>query len=99
MKTIFKNGTYQRVSNEVAEKEVKFGSAKFAPKSEWKSSVRGIMEILGMILFLIFMVLKLTNNIDWSWWWVTSPLWIPFLLIVAVLAIVALVVIVAKHLK
>lgn len=44
MKTIFKNGTYQRVSNEVAEKEVKFGSAKFAPKSEWKSSVRGILE-------------------------------------------------------
>ena len=54
---------------------------------------------LGMILFLIFMVLKLTNNIDWSWWWVTSPLWIPFLLIFAGLAIVALVVIVAKHLK
>lgn len=28
------------------------------------------------ILFLIFLVLKLTNTIDWSWWWVTSPLWI-----------------------
>jgi hypothetical protein len=36
---------------------------------------------LGMILFLIFMVLKLTDNIDWSWWWVTSPLWIPALLV------------------
>jgi hypothetical protein len=36
---------------------------------------------LGMILFLIFMVLKLTDNIDWSWWWVTSPLWIPVLLV------------------
>lgn len=33
---------------------------------------------LGMILFLIFLVLKLTGNIDWSWWWVTSPLWIGF---------------------
>jgi hypothetical protein len=32
---------------------------------------------IGMILFLIFMVLKLTNHIDWSWWWITSPLWIP----------------------
>jgi membrane protein YdbS with pleckstrin-like domain len=31
---------------------------------------------LGTILFLIFLVLKLTHNIDWSWWWVTSPLWI-----------------------
>jgi hypothetical protein len=36
---------------------------------------------LGMILFLIFMVLKLTDNIDWSWWWVTAPLWIPALLV------------------
>jgi hypothetical protein len=27
---------------------------------------------LGTILFLIFLVLKLTNNISWSWWWVTS---------------------------
>ena len=33
---------------------------------------------IGMILFLIFLVLKLTGNIDWSWWWVTSPLWLGF---------------------
>lgn len=31
---------------------------------------------LGTILFLIFLVLKLCNVIDWSWWWVTAPLWI-----------------------
>ena len=36
---------------------------------------------VGTILFLIFMVLKLTNYIDWSWWWVTAPLWIPILII------------------
>jgi uncharacterized membrane protein YtjA (UPF0391 family) len=29
------------------------------------------------ILFFIFMTLKLTGHIDWSWWWVTAPLWIP----------------------
>lgn len=28
------------------------------------------------VLFLVFLVLKLTNVIDWSWWWVTAPLWI-----------------------
>jgi hypothetical protein len=28
-------------------------------------------------LLTIFVVLKLTDNIDWSWWWVLSPLWIP----------------------
>jgi hypothetical protein len=33
------------------------------------------------ILFLIFLVLKLTNVITWSWWWVTSPLWIAIILI------------------
>lgn len=31
---------------------------------------------LSTVLFLIFLVLKLCNIIDWSWWWVTSPLWI-----------------------
>ena len=32
---------------------------------------------LGMVLFIVFLILKLTDNIDWSWWWVTSPIWIP----------------------
>lgn len=27
------------------------------------------------LLFITFLVLKLTNVIDWSWWWVTAPLW------------------------
>lgn len=30
------------------------------------------------VLTLIFVVLKLTNVIQWSWVWVLSPLWIPF---------------------
>jgi hypothetical protein len=34
---------------------------------------------LSMIVFIIFLVLKLTDNIDWSWWWVCSPLWLPIL--------------------
>lgn len=36
---------------------------------------------LGTVLFLIFLVLKLVGVITWSWWWVTSPLWIPVALI------------------
>ena len=51
-----------------------------------KSSQGGGIGI-GMILFLIFMTLKLTNNIDWSWWWVTAPLWIPVALVVGLLGI------------
>jgi aspartokinase-like uncharacterized kinase len=40
---------------------------------------------LSMIIFIIFLVLKLTDNIDWSWWWVTSPLWLPMLSVVVAL--------------
>ena len=32
------------------------------------------------LLFLVFLVLKLTAVIDWSWWWVTAPLWTPIAL-------------------
>ena len=35
---------------------------------------------LDVILFVVFLVLKLTDAIDWSWWWVTAPLWIPIAL-------------------
>lgn len=47
--------------------------------------------ISGMLL-LIFIVLKLTHVINWSWWWVISPLWISlgiWLLVVLIIVIVA----------
>jgi len=28
------------------------------------------------LLTILFIGLKLTHYIDWSWWWVLSPLWI-----------------------
>lgn len=31
-------------------------------------------------LFIVFLVLKLTGYIDWSWWWVTCPIWGAFAL-------------------
>jgi len=34
------------------------------------------------LLFIVFLILKLTGNIDWSWWWVTSPLWLPGVLVI-----------------
>jgi len=48
-----------------------------------KSTSNGIG--LPGALFLIFLILKLTGNIDWSWWWVTSPLWIPLFLVLVIL--------------
>jgi hypothetical protein len=38
----------------------------------------------GVILFVVFLILKLTSNIDWSWWWVTSPLWIPLVIVLPI---------------
>jgi hypothetical protein len=39
------------------------------------------------ILTLIFITLKLTGHIAWSWWWVLSPLWIP----VAIVLLIAII--------
>jgi len=35
-------------------------------------------------LQIVFIVLKLLDKIDWSWWWVLSPIWAFVLLFVAV---------------
>lgn len=43
---------------------------------------------LSGVLFVVFLTLKLTGNIDWSWWWVTSPLWGSFLFFIAIFVIV-----------
>lgn len=46
---------------------------------------------LGTVLFLIFMTLKLCGVIDWSWWWVTAPFWIPAGLVVVMLTLLGVV--------
>ena len=51
---------------------------------------------IGSVLFIVFLVLKLTNVIDWSWWWVTAPLWIPIGLAVMIFIVTALVIIVKE---
>ena len=37
----------------------------------------------GSALLLTFIILKLVGVIDWSWWWVLSPIWIPIVLLLA----------------
>ena len=37
----------------------------------------------GSALLLTFIILKLVGVIDWSWWWVLSPIWIPVVLLMA----------------
>ena len=36
------------------------------------------------LLGLLFIALKLTNYIDWSWWLVTAPLYVPVIIVIAV---------------
>lgn len=43
------------------------------------SSSTGGIGFLG-VLTVAFIVLKLTDIISWSWWWVLSPLWGPVVL-------------------
>jgi len=43
--------------------------------SESKASYSGGIGFCGL-LTIAFIVLKLTGYINWSWWWVLSPLWI-----------------------
>jgi len=52
-----------------------------------------IAKFLGL-LTLLFLVLKLTHVIAWSWWWVFSPFWIP--IVIAIIAFLVIVLIFKK---
>jgi hypothetical protein len=40
---------------------------------------------LGGALTILFIALKLLGKINWSWWWVLSPLWIPLAIFVGLI--------------
>lgn len=46
----------------------------------------GIFGLLGVL----FVGLKLTGHIDWSWWWVTLPFWGGVALLAVIIFIIAL---------
>ena len=43
------------------------------------------------LLTILFIGLKLTKYIDWSWWWVLSPIWIPALILIGLVIIIVLI--------
>ena len=59
-----------------------------------KAAASGGVGFTGL-LTVAFIVLKLLGKINWSWWWVLSPLWIP----VAIALIVIVIVIIAAMRK
>jgi len=48
------------------------------------------ISFLGL-LAILFIGLKLTGNITWSWWWVLSPIWIPWGIVLVIFSIFAIV--------
>lgn len=61
-------------------------------------STNGGIGFLGA-LTILFIALKLTHIIDWSWWWVLAPLWIPVAVVLGIIVIVAIVVLIVKVIK
>ena len=50
---------------------------------------------LAGILTIIFVFLRAFNVIDWSWWWVFSPLWISAAIGIGILIIIGLIYLIA----
>ena len=49
---------------------------------------------LGGLVFIVFLILKLGGwgvVATWSWWWVTSPLWIPIALVIGIAIILGII--------
>lgn len=57
-------------------------------KATTHSSAGGIG--FGSLLAIVFITLKLCHVIDWSWWWVLSPVLIPLALIILFLLAVGI---------
>ena len=55
--------------------------------SDRDSSSSSGIGFVGM-LTILFIGLKLTGYIKWSWWWVLSPMWISLLVIAVIVTTV-----------
>lgn len=62
---------------------------KFKDMSDNKTTASSGIGFSGL-LAILFIALKLTGVIAWSWWWVLAPIWIPFVIVVLVLIVVGI---------
>ena len=53
------------------------------------NSNSGGLGFIGL-LTIVFITLRLTNYIDWSWWWVLSPIWGSISLVLLVVGLILL---------
>lgn len=54
--------------------------------------------ILGL-LGLLFITLKLCSVLEWSWWWVLAPFWLPFGILLAVFIVGLVISVIASYKK
>lgn len=59
-------------------------------KDKTKTEIRYVGINFFGLLAIVFITLKLTGYINWSWWWVLAPLWLPLPVFLAILAIIYL---------
>ena len=62
------------------------------------SSSSGGIGFSGL-LTVLFVGLKLTGYITWSWWWVLSPLWIGFAIFIGIILALLVVIFLAEWFK
>lgn len=64
-----------------------------------QSNVRGGGISFTGLLAIVFITLKLTGYITWSWFWVLSPFWIPLAFLGTILLLVMVVGLFTESLK
>ena len=64
---------------------------KFKDMSNNKTTTSSGIGFSGL-LAILFIALKLTGYITWSWLWVLAPIWIPFIIVVFILIIAGIVI-------
>jgi hypothetical protein len=60
-------------------------------KKSTSSTSNSSIGFIGL-LTIVFITLKLLEKIDWSWWWVLSPVWIPTAFTVIIIVIAAIII-------
>lgn len=68
---------------------------KYMEKAKINKSIGGhICTLVCMNIFIVFLILKLAeigSVATWSWWWVTSPLWLPLVAIIGFYFVLAVI--------
>ena len=64
-----------------------------------KETLKVVSTVLNVIVFLVFFVLKVTGYLDWSWFFVTLPLWLSVGLVLAFWVLFISLMLIVKFIK